>query len=163
MSLRSIIDSMPIKEEWDIILPLLGSNTIKDPDDAKKILGVPDSLLELQGSNRDVILWVMKVAVSQRLGDIMEKMERYMEKCERPVMMIILIIHEVRSYRQPVITSHARIWANTHTQLLTLEEWQHDNDRPVTGTSILVIPAPLQQLNGMSCSHNACVRLTPKI
>ncbi|KAG1804570.1 hypothetical protein EV424DRAFT_1351270 [Suillus variegatus] len=114
------------QEEWDIILPLLGSNTIKDPNDAKKILGVPDSLLELQ--------------VSQHLGDIMEKMERYMEKCKRPVMMIILIIHEVRSYRQPVIMSHARIWANTHTQLLTLEEWQHDNDRPVYEVIMSTVP-----------------------
>lgn len=34
VSLRYMIDSMPIKEEWGLTLPLLGSNAIKDPNDA---------------------------------------------------------------------------------------------------------------------------------
>jgi hypothetical protein len=135
-----MIDSMPIKEEWGITLPLLGSNAIKDPSDAQKILGVPDSMLELQGSNRDVILWLMEVTVSQRFGAIMQKIKQYMEKCEGPVMMIVIIIREVRAYSSPEVTSHAGIWAKTHKTLLNLEEWQHDDDRPVDGLVQSVVP-----------------------
>ncbi|KAG2046120.1 hypothetical protein BDR06DRAFT_1039152 [Suillus hirtellus] len=135
-----MIDSMPIKEEWDLILPLLGSNAIKDPNDAQKILGVPDSMLELQGSNQDVILWLMEVTVSQCFGDIMRKIKEYMEKCEGPVMMIVIIIHEARAYSSPEVTSSAGIWAKTHKTLLNLEEWQHDDDRLVDGLVQSVVP-----------------------
>jgi hypothetical protein len=104
-----MIDSMPIKEEWGLTLPLLGSNAIKDPSDTQKILGVPDSMLELQGLNWDVTLWLMEVTVSQHFGAIMQKIKQYMEKCEGPVMMIVIITHEVRAYSSPKVTSHAGI------------------------------------------------------
>jgi hypothetical protein len=97
-------------------------------------------MLDLQGSNQDVILWLMEVTVSQRFGAIMQKIKQYMEKCKGPVMMIVIIICKVRPHSSPEVMLSMGVWSKTYKTLLNLEEWQYRDNRPVDGLIQSVVP-----------------------
>ncbi|KAG1806204.1 uncharacterized protein BJ212DRAFT_1303718 [Suillus subaureus] len=64
-------------------------------------LGVPDTLLELQGPAGVVLLWCIDIASSEEGEELMSKFHHFMERCKDLLMVTIIDVHKSAPYKQP--------------------------------------------------------------